>query len=114
MRQNHADEPSGYELIGALWRSHLNPIWPISEIKGPRFGAQPAPVPIFASLLAATTGASAYVGLSTIGLLSGAERPKLANIFPRDRQSSRALAASQRAEINKRWPIIKAANINAE
>jgi tripartite-type tricarboxylate transporter receptor subunit TctC len=33
---------------------------------------------------------------------------------PRDRQTSEALGAFQRAEIEKWWPIIKAANINAE
>jgi tripartite-type tricarboxylate transporter receptor subunit TctC len=35
-------------------------------------------------------------------------------IFPRDQQSPEALAALQRAEIEKWWPIIKAAGIKAE
>jgi tripartite-type tricarboxylate transporter receptor subunit TctC len=35
-------------------------------------------------------------------------------IFPRDRQTPAALAALQKAEIEKWWPIIKAANIKAE
>ena len=35
-------------------------------------------------------------------------------IWPRDKQTPEALAAQQRAEIEKWWPIIKAANIKAE
>jgi len=35
-------------------------------------------------------------------------------IFPRDRQTPEALAAHQKAEIEKWWPIIKAANIRVE
>src|SRR4030095_14308048 len=35
-------------------------------------------------------------------------------IWPRDKQTPEALAAQQRAEIEKWWPIIKAANIRAE
>jgi tripartite-type tricarboxylate transporter receptor subunit TctC len=34
--------------------------------------------------------------------------------WPRDKQTPRALAAQQKAEIEKWWPIIKAANIRAE
>jgi hypothetical protein len=34
--------------------------------------------------------------------------------FPRDQQTPEALAAFQRAEIEKWWPIIKAANIKGE
>ena len=35
-------------------------------------------------------------------------------IFPRDRQTPEALAAFHKAEIEKWWPIIKAANIKGE
>ena len=35
-------------------------------------------------------------------------------IFSRDRQTPEALAAYQKAEIEKWWPIIKAAGIKAE
>jgi tripartite-type tricarboxylate transporter receptor subunit TctC len=35
-------------------------------------------------------------------------------IFPRDKQTPEALAALQKAEIEKWWPIIKTANIKAE
>jgi tripartite-type tricarboxylate transporter receptor subunit TctC len=34
--------------------------------------------------------------------------------WPRDKQTPQALAAQQKAEIEKWWPIIKAANIRAE
>jgi tripartite-type tricarboxylate transporter receptor subunit TctC len=35
-------------------------------------------------------------------------------IFPRDRQTPAALAALQKAEVEKWWPIIKAANVKAD
>jgi tripartite-type tricarboxylate transporter receptor subunit TctC len=35
-------------------------------------------------------------------------------IWPREKQTPEALAAQQKAEIEKWWPIIKAANIKAE
>jgi tripartite-type tricarboxylate transporter receptor subunit TctC len=45
-------------------------------------------------------------------------RPRLADLgfetFPRDQQTPEALAAYQAAEIDKWWPIIKAAGIKAE
>jgi hypothetical protein len=36
------------------------------------------------------------------------------DILPRDQQTPEALAAFQKAEIEKWWPIIKAANIKGE
>jgi tripartite-type tricarboxylate transporter receptor subunit TctC len=35
-------------------------------------------------------------------------------IYPRDQQTPEALAAYQKAEIEKWWPIIRAAGIKAE
>ena len=35
-------------------------------------------------------------------------------IFPRDRQTPEALGAFHKAEIDKWWPMIKAANIKGE
>ena len=35
-------------------------------------------------------------------------------IFPREQQTPEALAAFQKAEIEKWWPIIKAADIKAQ
>jgi tripartite-type tricarboxylate transporter receptor subunit TctC len=35
-------------------------------------------------------------------------------IFPREQQTPEALAAYQKAEIEKWWPIVKEANIKAE
>jgi tripartite-type tricarboxylate transporter receptor subunit TctC len=35
-------------------------------------------------------------------------------IYPREQQTPEALAVYQKAEIEKWWPIIKAANIKAE
>jgi tripartite-type tricarboxylate transporter receptor subunit TctC len=51
-------------------------------------------------------------------LADAAVRSRLAEfgveIFPRDQQTPEALRALQKAEIEKWWPIIKAANIKAE
>ena len=51
-------------------------------------------------------------------LADPAVRARLADlgqeIFPRDRQTPEALGAFQKAEIEKWWPIIKAANIKGE
>jgi tripartite-type tricarboxylate transporter receptor subunit TctC len=35
-------------------------------------------------------------------------------IFPRERQTPAALAALQKAEIEKWWPIVRAANVKAD
>jgi tripartite-type tricarboxylate transporter receptor subunit TctC len=52
------------------------------------------------------------------GLANPAVRSRLADagveIFPREQQTPAALAAYQKAEIEKWWPIIKAANIKPE
>jgi len=51
-------------------------------------------------------------------LAEGPVRQRLADIgqeiFPREQQTPRALRALQKAEIEKWWPIIKAANIKGE
>jgi len=51
-------------------------------------------------------------------LADPAVRRQLANIgqevVPREQQTPEALAAVQKADIEKWWPIIKAANIKAE
>jgi len=36
------------------------------------------------------------------------------DIFPREQQTPTALAAKQKAEVEKWWPIIKAAGIKSE
>ena len=54
----------------------------------------------------------------TVALTDPTVRRRLAEsgqeIFPREQQTPAALAALQKAEIEKWWPIIKAANIKAE
>jgi tripartite-type tricarboxylate transporter receptor subunit TctC len=56
------------------------------------------------AIVAALADASVRKRLAAIGQ----------EIFPRDQQMPEALAAFQKAEIEKWWPIIKAANIKAE
>jgi tripartite-type tricarboxylate transporter receptor subunit TctC len=55
---------------------------------------------------------------ATTALADPAVRRQLANIgqevVPREQQTPEALAAVQKADIEKWWPIIKAANIKAE
>jgi len=51
-------------------------------------------------------------------LAEGPVRQRLADIgqeiFPREQQTPQALRVLQKAEIEKWWPIIKAANIKGE
>jgi tripartite-type tricarboxylate transporter receptor subunit TctC len=72
------------------------------------FGPKGLPGDVLAKLNAATVSA----------LADGAIRRRLAelglDIAPRDQQTPQALAMLQRAEIEKWWPIIKAANIKQE
>jgi tripartite-type tricarboxylate transporter receptor subunit TctC len=72
------------------------------------FGPKGMPADVLAKLNAATVN----------GLADGAVGRRLADLGlevpPRDRQTPQALAAFQRAEIEKWWPIIKAANIKPE
>jgi tripartite-type tricarboxylate transporter receptor subunit TctC len=72
------------------------------------FGPKGLPGDVLAKLNAATVSA----------LADGAVRRRLADlgldIAPRDRQTPQALATLQHAEIEKWWPIIKAANIKPE
>jgi tripartite-type tricarboxylate transporter receptor subunit TctC len=57
-------------------------------------------------------------GAAVTALTDPAVRRRLTDIgfdiFPREQQTSAALAAYHRAEIEKWWPIIKAAGIKAE
>jgi tripartite-type tricarboxylate transporter receptor subunit TctC len=57
-----------------------------------------------AAIVTALADASVQKRLAAIGQ----------NIFPRDQQTPHALAAFQQAEIEKWWPIIRAANLKAE
>jgi tripartite-type tricarboxylate transporter receptor subunit TctC len=72
------------------------------------YGPRGLPTDVLAKLNAATVSA----------LTDGTVRRRLADlgldIAPRDQQTPQALATLQRAEIEKWWPIIKAANIKPE
>jgi tripartite-type tricarboxylate transporter receptor subunit TctC len=67
-----------------------------------------APKDVVAKLNAAIVSALADTSVRTRLAGIGQE------IFPRDQQTPEALAGSQKAEVEKWWPIIKAANIKAE
>jgi tripartite-type tricarboxylate transporter receptor subunit TctC len=72
------------------------------------FGPKGMPADILAKLNAATVSALADEAVSRRLRELGLDIP------PRDQQTPEALAALQRAEIEKWWPIIKAANIKPE
>ena len=57
-----------------------------------------------AAIVSALADASVQKRLAAIGQ----------DIFPPDQQTPEALAAFQKSEVEKWWPIIKAANIKAE
>ena len=62
------------------------------------------PKAVIAKLNAATASALADPAIHSRGQ----------EIFPRDQQTPQTLGAPHKAEIEKRWPIIKTANIRAE
>jgi tripartite-type tricarboxylate transporter receptor subunit TctC len=66
------------------------------------------PKPVIAKLNAAVTEALADPAVRARLAELGQEIP------PRERQTPEALAAHQKAEIEKWWPIVKAANIKGE
>jgi tripartite-type tricarboxylate transporter receptor subunit TctC len=66
------------------------------------------PKPVIDKLNAAVTDALANPAVQKRLADLGLEIP------PRDQQTPEALAALQRAEVEKWWPIIKAANIKGE
>ena len=78
------------------------------SVWGGLFLPKGTPKSVIAKLNSATTIASADPAvrrqLATIGQ----------EVVPREQQTPEALAAVQRADIEKWWPIIKAANIKAE
>jgi tripartite-type tricarboxylate transporter receptor subunit TctC len=88
------DEAGMPEFYLALWRAIFAP-------KG-------TPAGIIAKLNAAVTGALADPAVRTRLADLGVE------IAPRDQQTPEALRAFQKEEIEKWWPIIKAANIKAQ
>ena len=78
------------------------------SVWGGVFAPKGTPKSVIARLNAALVGALADPGVRQRFVELGQE------IFPRARQTPEALAALQKAEIEKWWPIIKAANIKGE
>ena len=78
------------------------------SVWGGVFAPKGTPKSVIARLNAALVGALADQGVRQRFVEMGQE------IFPRARQTPEALAALQKAEIEKWWPIIKAANIKGE
>jgi tripartite-type tricarboxylate transporter receptor subunit TctC len=78
------------------------------SVWGGVFAPKGTPKDVIARLNAALVGALADPGVRLRFVELGQE------IFPRARQTPEALAALQKAEIEKWWPIIKAANIKGE
>jgi tripartite-type tricarboxylate transporter receptor subunit TctC len=78
------------------------------SVWGGLFVPKGTPKPVIAKLASAATGA----------LADPAVRQQLAklgqDVVPREQQTAEALGALQKAEIEKWWPIIKAANVKAE
>ena len=67
------------------------------------------PKDIIAKLNAAVVDA-----LADAGVRAAARRSRRRRFFAREQQTPEALGAHHKAEIDKWWPIIKAANIKAE
>ena len=51
---------------------------------------------------------------SSTSMPQSGRRPQHQGLWPREQQTPEALAAQQKAEIEKWWPIVKTANIKAE
>jgi tripartite-type tricarboxylate transporter receptor subunit TctC len=71
---------------------------------GPRGMAKEVVAKLNTAMMAALTDAKVRERIAVLGL----------EIAPREQQSPEALAAFQKAEIDKWWPVIKAANIKVE